>query len=200
MNRTKKMINLAINFIRDTFGDNTPTMDYYSNHSIHIGEYTYGHPDIYSSEKFPVIIGRFCSIASDVTIYAEGNHRPDHIATYPLFKLNGNKNNTLSIKGGVTIGNDVWIGHGVIILPGVRIGDGAVVGAGAVVTKDVQDYEIVGGVPAQHIKNRFEKEEIDKLLEMQWWNWSETIIRQEINALSSGDVNELYRRWRKYYA
>jgi maltose O-acetyltransferase len=54
----------------------------------------------------------------------------------------------------VTIGNDVWIGYRVIILPGVSIGNGVVVAAGAVVTKNVPDYAIVGGVPAQIIKYR----------------------------------------------
>jgi maltose O-acetyltransferase len=58
------------------------------------------------------------------------------------------------IKSPVKIGNDVWIGTRVIILPGVSIGDGAIVGAGAVVTKDVEPYSIVGGVPAKQIGER----------------------------------------------
>jgi maltose O-acetyltransferase len=51
----------------------------------------------------------------------------------------------------VKIGNYVFIGPRAIILPGVTIGDGAVVAAGAVVTKDVEPYVIVGGVPAKVI-------------------------------------------------
>lgn len=54
----------------------------------------------------------------------------------------------------VVIGNDVWIGMCSIIMPGVKIGNGVVIGAGAIVTKDVPDYAIVGGVPAQVIKFR----------------------------------------------
>jgi len=52
----------------------------------------------------------------------------------------------------VVIENDVWIGAGSIIMPGITIGKGAVVGAGAVVTKDVQPYTVVAGVPARPIK------------------------------------------------
>lgn len=54
----------------------------------------------------------------------------------------------------VVIENDVWIGDRVIILPGVRIGKGAIIATGAVVTRDVEKYSIVGGVPARFIKSR----------------------------------------------
>jgi len=54
----------------------------------------------------------------------------------------------------VEIGDYVFIGSRVIILPGVKIGRGAIIAAGAVVTKDVPDFAIVGGVPAQIIGER----------------------------------------------
>ncbi len=54
----------------------------------------------------------------------------------------------------VTINDDVWIGRNVVIMPGINIGTGAIIGAGAVVTKDVQPYAIVGGVPAKIIRYR----------------------------------------------
>jgi len=54
----------------------------------------------------------------------------------------------------VVIEKDVWIAANATILPGVRIGAGAVVAAGAVVTKDVEPYSIVGGVPAKVIGYR----------------------------------------------
>lgn len=57
------------------------------------------------------------------------------------------------------IGDDVWIGHGAIVMHGVKLGVGSIVAAGAVVTKDVADYEIVGGNPARKIKNRFTADE-----------------------------------------
>lgn len=55
---------------------------------------------------------------------------------------------------GVTIGNDVWIGACVTILDGVTIGDHAIIAAGAVVTKSVEPFAIVAGVPAKQIKSR----------------------------------------------
>lgn len=55
---------------------------------------------------------------------------------------------------GIVIGDDVWIGYNVIILDGVNVGTGSIIAAGAVVTKDVEPYTVVGGVPARKIKSR----------------------------------------------
>jgi maltose O-acetyltransferase len=54
----------------------------------------------------------------------------------------------------IVIENDVWIGFQAIILPGVTVGQGSIVGAGAVVSRDVEPYSIVGGVPARLIRKR----------------------------------------------
>jgi len=56
------------------------------------------------------------------------------------------------IKSTVKLDDDCWIGAGAIILPGVSIGKMSIVGAGSVVTKDVDDYTVVAGVPAKIIK------------------------------------------------
>ncbi len=54
----------------------------------------------------------------------------------------------------IIIEDDVWIGANCVILPGVKLGKGCVVAAGAVVTKNIESYTIVGGVPAKLIKRR----------------------------------------------
>ena len=61
----------------------------------------------------------------------------------------------------VAIGDDVWIGTRAIILPGVRIGRGAIVAAGAVVTRDVNEFDIVGGNPARVIRSRLRRDGVE---------------------------------------
>jgi acetyltransferase-like isoleucine patch superfamily enzyme len=62
----------------------------------------------------------------------------------------------------IFIEDDVWIGANVTVLGGVKIGRGAVIAAGAVVSKNVEPYSIVGGVPAKFIKYRFDEKTMDK--------------------------------------
>lgn len=57
-------------------------------------------------------------------------------------------------RGKIVIKSGAWISANAVILPNVTIGNGAIVAAGAVVTKDVNDFEIVGGVPAKRIGSR----------------------------------------------
>ena len=75
-------------------------------------------------------------------------------------------NKTIVESGGTTapveIGEDVWLATGVVILQGVTVGKGSVVGANSVVTKDVKSYSVVGGIPAEFIKPRFEKTDCEE--------------------------------------
>jgi acetyltransferase-like isoleucine patch superfamily enzyme len=54
----------------------------------------------------------------------------------------------------VIIEDDVWLGRNVIVMPGVIIGQGSIVGAGSVITKDVEPYSVMGGIPATLIRKR----------------------------------------------
>lgn len=87
--------------------------------------------------------------------------------------------------------NDGAIGYDAVIMAGVRIGDGAIIGTRAVVTKDVEPYSIVGGVPAKEIRKRFAPEIIQKLMEIQWWNWPIEKIQSSIQNIQSGNVDAL---------
>lgn len=60
--------------------------------------------------------------------------------------------------GEIQISNDVFIGARAMILPGLQIKQFAVIGAGAVVTKDIEEYDVVGGNPAKFIKKRIIKD------------------------------------------
>jgi acetyltransferase-like isoleucine patch superfamily enzyme len=58
------------------------------------------------------------------------------------------------VEKDIIIGSDVWIGSSAVVVAGVSIGDGAIIAAGSVVTKDVQGYTIMGGIPAKLLKKR----------------------------------------------
>lgn len=146
-----------------------------------------------------LIIGKFCSIACGAKfIFNCANHTLKSLSTYtfPLFfeEWDLPKSDVVSAwdnKGDIVIGNDVWIGYDAIIMAGVTIGDGAIIGTRAVVTKDVEPYSIVGGVPAKEIRKRFSTDIIARLQELQWWNWDADIICNSIKAIQDGDLGSL---------
>ena len=177
------------------------TKDHLVDPLFEIGDYTYGCPNvIHWDESTRLHIGRFCSIADDVTILLGGNHRTDWVTTYPFNVLSNPFPNAATIKGhpatkgDVWIGNDVWIGRGVTILSGVRIGDGSVLGANAVITQDVEPYSIVVGNPGKVVKKRFDEKIINALLEIGWWNWDEEKINQEVQFLCSSNIEKFIDR------
>jgi len=158
-----------------------------------IGDYSYddGHVSITYS-----IVGKFCSIASYVRINP-GNHPfhrvTQHHMTYRLTKFQLAEADDQAFfdwrrAHRCMIGHDVWLGHGAIILPGVQIGSGASVGAGAVVSKNVDPYQVVAGVPAKVIKSRFPKPVIERLLVSAWWDWDRETLKARLNDLNDIDV------------
>jgi acetyltransferase-like isoleucine patch superfamily enzyme len=162
-----------------------------------IGRWTYGSPKVLSwGEGATLEIGAFCSIAKGVKIFLGGEHRTDWITTYPfgvVWKRNEIKGHP-STKGDVVIGNDVWLGEDCTILSGVKIGDGAVVGTGAIVVQDVPPYAIVFGNPARVMRYRFDKNTIESLLEIQWWNWSDEKITDNLPLLSNSDIGKFIKK------
>lgn len=144
-------------------------------------------------------IGKFCSIACGAKfIFNCANHTLKSLSTYtfPLFfeEWDLPKSEVATAwdnKGDIVIGNDVWIGYDAVIMAGVHIGDGAIIGTRAVVTKDVEPYSIVGGIPAKEIRKRFSSETIAHLMRLKWWNWPIEKIRQYIPAIQSGNIKVL---------
>jgi len=156
--------------------------------------FSYGKPNVKWHGQGNLYVGNFCSIANGVTIYLGGNHRTDWVTTYPfghihtdLFPHHGQGHP--STKGDVRIGNDVWIADNVTIMSGVTIGDGAVIANNSHVVRDVEPYSLVGGNPARHIKYRFRPDQIKRLLELKWWDWSDEKIRHFIPLMCSADID-----------
>jgi virginiamycin A acetyltransferase len=156
----------------------------FTNHSsqgfLPLGAYSYAHS--YAREISE--IGRYCSISSGISVIKNthptsrlssspvfysprklgewGQHIPDGISLTPFH----------AESAPVTMGSDVWIGQDVRIRSGVHIATGAIVAAGSIVTRDVEPYAIVGGVPAKVIRYQFEPDLIEKLLASEWWQFS----------------------------
>lgn len=157
-----------------------------------IGAYTYIAPrtDILYAD-----IGKFCSIGPDCLIGLP-EHSLKNLSTSPIFTSRKNatnlrwaKEDTFNEFTRVQLGNDIWIGSRTIIKGGVKIGHGAIIGAGAIVTKDIPNYAIAVGVPAHVIKYRFEEEIIKKLLEIEWWDFSEDLLKKSIKFFNEDNIN-----------
>ena len=189
--------------------ENIKTVCYISNlpkrSNVEIGEYTYYSDNKNSPEKFydniehhyeflgdKLIIGKFCAIAEGIKFIMNGaNHRMGGITTYPFNIFGGGWEKVtptveqLPFKGNTVIGNDVWIGQNVTVMPGIKVGDGAIIAANSTVVKNVEAYTIHGGNPANFIKQRFSNEKIEFLLKIQWWNWDEEKIFNNLENLTS---------------
>ncbi len=181
-----------------------------TNPNIIVGEYTYYDDQrsckdfekrnvlyLYPFSKEKLIMGKFCSIATDVEfLMSSANHRMDSFSTYPfsIFQRGweeGFDPGTLPWKGDTVLHNDIWLGYDATIMPGVTIGDGAIVGAKSVVTRDVEPYTIVGGNPARIIRKRFDDDTIQELLRIKWWDWSIETISKNVLAISDSDLDAL---------
>lgn len=164
------------------------------NSMVRVGAFTYGDDRMAIrewGEGAALTVGRYCSIAADVTILLGGNHRTDWITTYPFGHVHTDRLGGQGIvgnpfaKGDVAIGHDVWIGHGATILSGVTIGHGAVIAARAVVTRNVAPYHIVAGNPARTVTERFAPDIVALLLELAWWDLPAATVRTLAPELSA---------------
>lgn len=151
-----------------------------SNYRIKVGKESYHNGDFLVKGKGQLTIGNYCAFGQDIKIILSNHDYSYPVLQYSFYREKFNSLPKHSTKGVVEIGSDVWIGDNVIILSNVKIGNGAIVGAGAVVTKDVDDYAIVGGNPAKFIKYRFSEDKIAFFKDIEWWQWSnERIIENK---------------------
>ena len=157
-----------------------------------------------------LIIGRFCAIAEGASFIMNGaNHAMSGFSTYP-FNIFGHgwekgfdARDMGRLKTAATpiIGNDVWIGMEAVILPGVTIGDGAIIGAKSVVSHDVPPYAIVAGNPGKVVKMRFDRNTVERLLDVAWWNWPVDKITRNLDAIRGADISRLEAaQFERHYA
>ena len=165
-----------------------------------IGDYSYIERHV---EAIYTTIGKFCAIAADVRLNAL-NHPFERISQHKItYRPNeyfvgakvdkGFREDRQSKR--VVVGHDVWIGHGAIVLPGITIGHGAIVAAGAVVTKDVEPYAIVAGVPAKRLKWRFKKSIRDRIIALQWWDWQHDKLAGAIGDMQILSAEDFLGKW-----
>lgn len=144
-------------------------------------------------------IGRYCSIADNVVFLTKTHPITEFVSTHPAFySLKRQCGMTFAKEQmfdeepcyqgenvSIIVGNDVYIGYGAVIIGPCRIGDGAVVAAGSVVTKDIEPFTIVGGVPAKEIRKRFSDEQIAYVKQLKWWDKSKDWLEEHVSQFDS---------------
>lgn len=126
-----------------------------------------------------VTIGKYCAFGRNIRIQLS-SHSMNYANMNEHFQKKFGFNSIMKKydSSDVKIGNAVWVADDVYILPGVTIGDGAVLAAGTIVTKDVEPFSVVAGIPGKRIKYRFKTSIIEELQSICWWDWSDEKMKR----------------------
>ena len=167
----RRAMQLAARLERGAFRSSTMRAIMAEYHGVEIGAYSYG--SCFEPGSFPsgARIGRYVSMAGGVK--RRLNHPLERLVLHPFFY-----NERLGYVAARTIqhhrfsiGHDAWIGENVIFTEGcTRVGIGAAIGAGSVVTRDVEDFMVVAGVPARPLRRRFDDALVEAILRSAWWD------------------------------
>jgi acetyltransferase-like isoleucine patch superfamily enzyme len=157
-----------------------------------IGRGSYGPLEIsVFGDQVNLEIGAFCSFAVGVKILLGGEHNKNWVTTYPFDRKYFNDislPHSTFAKGDVIIGNDVWIGTDSLILSGTIIGNGVIVAAKSIVRGVLEPYGIYAGIPAKLVGKRFEQKNIEMLETLNWWDWDDDRIKQNLHLLMCEDI------------
>ncbi|MEC1719109.1 CatB-related O-acetyltransferase [Schinkia azotoformans] len=185
LSKSIKLLLFKQRWRKNNYHNYTTVKNIFPIEKVSVGVKTYGALNVktYGNPKEKLIIGSFCSIAGDVKFLLGGEHYYKGLSTYPFKKyICGLREITLT-KGPIVIQDDVWIGEGSLILSGVTIGQGAIVAAGSIVVKDIPPYAIYAGNKV--IKYRFSEDIINQLLNFNFSNLNDEIIKNNIEFLYS---------------
>lgn len=156
---------------------------------ISIGRGTTIHQRCALKGQAPIFVGRYCEFAEGTHVVSS-NHAVHRASTHATQQYNVGLEDVWDTRGPVRIGHNVWLGDNAMVLAGVQIGNGAIVGAGAVVTRDVEPFTIVGGVPAVPIRKRFSDAVIRELEKAAWWDWTDDEMRERREFFEADLQNE----------
>ena len=166
-----------------------------------IGKGNHFYPTCRIPEPWKIVVGNYSCVGPGALLYASGGISIGSYVTvsqYAHICTSSHDYNDPAMRqtfAPVLISDRAWICADAFVGPGVTIHRGAVIGARAVVTKDVGDYAIVGGVPAEVIKYRFGEDIIERLLGLKWWEWPKEKVKKYIGFfqkdVTAGLLDEL---------
>lgn len=148
-------------------------------------------------DGYPIKVGPYSALNENAYAFLGGMHDISLVSLFHYHRVMGvpGEPEPVLTKGPIVVGSDVWLAFESVLMSGVTIGHGAIVAARAVVTRDVEPYEIVGGVPARHISWRFDEPTREALLRIRWWDWPLDTILERLAELQSPDVAAFIKRY-----